>query len=166
MMGVRVFGRTDPRRHALFLLNNLLGGPSMNSRLNTELRERRGLVYTVESNVALASDCGTFWVYFGTDPRSVDKCEHLVTRQLDALAQNRLSDAAFRKVRTQYVGQLKVSGDHRENMAMSLGKSMLYYGEVHGIEYTERRIMEVTPEMLRDVAGMLLSSPMSRITII
>ena len=51
-------------------------------------------------------------------------------------------------------------------MAMSLGKSMLYYGEVHGIEYTERRIMEVTPEMLRDVAGMLLSSPMSRITII
>lgn len=166
MMGVRVFGRTDPRRHALFLLNNLLGGPSMNSRLNTELRERRGLVYTVESNVALASDCGTFWVYFGTDPRSVDKCERLVTRQLDALAQNRLSDAAFRKARTQYVGQLKVSGDHRENMAMSLGKSMLYYGEVHGIEYTERRIMEVTPEMLRDVAGMLLSSPMSRITII
>jgi predicted Zn-dependent peptidase len=166
MLGVRIFGRQDPRRHAMFLLNNMLGGPSMNSRLNMEMRERRGLVYTVESNVALASDCGTFWVYYGTDPKSVDKCERIVLRQLDALAQSTLSEAAFNRARNQYIGQLKVSGDHRENMAMALGKSVLYFDEVHGIDYTTRCLMDLTAAQLREAAELILSTPMSRITII
>ena len=74
IVGARLFGRTDSRRHALFLLNNYLGGPCMNSRLNQELRERRGLVYTVDSSVALTSNAGTMLVYYGSDPKTVEKC--------------------------------------------------------------------------------------------
>lgn len=166
MLGVRIFGRNDRRRHAMFLLNNYLGGPAMNSRLNMEMRERRGLVYTVESNVALASDCGTFWVYFGTDSHSVERCTRIVKQELERLAESRMSDVAFQRAKAQYTGQLKVSSDQRENMAMSLGKSILYYNEVHGIDYTAEKIGAVTAEELRETAELLLSTPLSRITIL
>ncbi|MDE6028066.1 MAG: insulinase family protein, partial [Muribaculaceae bacterium] len=108
IIGTRLFSRNDPRRHTLFLLNNYLGGPCMNSRLNMELRERRGLVYTVESNVSLLSDAGTMMIYFGTDPRSVDKCVAIIKKELDKVAQNLMPERSFAKIRDQYLGQLIV----------------------------------------------------------
>lgn len=165
MLGVRLFGRRDPRRHALFLLNNLLGGPAMNSLLNLEMRERRGLVYTVESNVALNTDCGTWWVYFGTEREAERRCIRIVERQLDALASKTLSDRTFRRALDQYIGQLRVSTDQRENMAMALGKSLLYFDEVHDVAFTAGRLRELTPASLRECAEMLAVTPLSRFTI-
>ena len=165
IVGTRVFGRRDPRRFALFLLNNYLGGPCMNSRLNRELREKRGYVYTVDSNVSLLSDAGLMMVYFGCDPAVVDKCRRIIAAEIDRLAQSPLSSATFAKIRNQYCGQLLVSSDHRENRAMALAKSILYYGEIHDISTTTRHIMDVTAEELRMVAETLASSPWGALTL-
>lgn len=166
IVGARVFGRQDPRRFALFLLNNYLGGPCMNSRLNRELREKRGYVYTVESNVSLMSDCGLMLIYFGSDPSVVVKCRRLISNELDRLAQSSLSPTVFEKIKRQYCGQLLVSSDHRESRAMSLGKSILYYNEIHDISSTAERIMEVSSEEFREVASMLTTDKCSALTLI
>lgn len=165
IVGARLFGRRDPRRYALFLLNNYLGGPAMNSRLNLELRERRGLVYTVESNVSLLSDTGTMTVYFGTGPKSVDKCTRLIRREIEKIAETRLSDTAFERIRRQYLGQLTVGGEQRESRCMGLAKSLLYYDELIDLQETGRRIREVTAEDFRSMASMILESGLNRLTL-
>lgn len=161
--GARVFGRKDPRRFALFLLNNMLGGPCMNSLLNQELRDRRGLVYTVESNVALLSDTGLMSIYFGSDIREVARCKRLVAQTIDRLASTRLSDRKFAAIKEQYCGQLVVASDNRESMAMSAGKSLLYFGEVANPGRMAERVREVTAEQFRDAAA--LCTDLSSLTI-
>lgn len=165
IVGRRIFGRNDDRRFPLFLLNNYLGGPCMNSRLNQELREKRGLVYTVDSNVALLSDAGLMQIYFGCDIEDAEKCLKIIDKELQALADNTMSRRAFDAMVNQYCGQLLVSGDNRENMAMSMAKSLVYYNEIRDIEQTTSRLREVTPQQLRDVAEFLASSPRCRLTI-
>ena len=166
IVGTRVFGRRDPRRYALFLLNNYLGGPCMNSRLNRELREKRGYVYTVDSTVSLMSDTGLFAVYFGSDPSVVAKCRRIVFNELDRLAQSPMPESSFERIKRQYCGQLLVSSDHRENRAMSLAKSLLYYGEVNDISVTAERIRGVTPAQMREVAELLAPSACGTLTLL
>lgn len=166
IVGSRVFGRRDPRRYALFLLNNYLGGPCMNSRLNREMREKRGYVYTVDSNVSLMSDSGLILIYFGSDPATVGKCRKLIDNELDRLAQAAIPVASFEKIKRQYCGQLLVSSDHIENRAMSLAKSMLYFGDVYDISSMAAHIMEVTPEQVREVAELLIKEKCGTLTII
>ena len=163
--GVRAFGRKDERRFALFLLNNYLGGPCMNSKLNRELREKRGYVYAVESNVSLLSDTGLLIIYFGCDPSNVKKCRKLINREVDFLCENKLSDSAFEKIKRQYCGQLLSTSDHIENRAMSMGKSVLYFNEVYDLSITAERIMAVTPEELRQVAVDVFSEGLSTLTL-
>jgi predicted Zn-dependent peptidase len=158
IVGMRTFTRNDPRRHALLLLNNYLGGPCMNSRLNQEMREKRGMVYTVDSSVALMCNSGLMQIYFGADPDSVERGKKLIRRELQRLAEAPIKPRLFQQVKQQYAGQLSVSSDHKESQAMALGKSLLYYGEIHDIEFTRRRIMELTAEELRAVAETLLQS--------
>lgn len=165
IIGTRLFGRNDPRRFALFLLNNYLGGPCMNSLLNRELREKRGLVYTVDSTVSLLSDAGIMQIYFGTDRENVDRCRKIIAETLDSLAQNQLSPEKLDAIKTQYCGQLMVSTDHRESMAMSLGKSVLYYGDVHDPLQTAHRVTHVNAEQIREVAELCASANCSRLTI-
>lgn len=165
IIGARTFGRTDPRRFALFLLNNYLGGPCMNSRLNSELRERRGLVYTVESAVSLMSDAGLLSIYFGCDPCNTDRCRKIIANTLDSLTQQTLSDARFNSIKEQYCGQLAVSTDNRESMAMSMGKSLLYYGTVHDPALTAENVREVTPCQFREAAELLAPHICSRLTL-
>lgn len=165
MVGVRIFNRQDSRRFPLMLLNNYLGGPCMNSRLNQQLREKRGLVYTVDSFVNLLSDTGTFAVYFGTDKKSVGRCIKVIERELDALAQTTLSRRKLDSIKEQYCGQLLVSSDNRESMAMSLGKNLLFYNRMTDISSLAARLREVEPEQVREVAELLVPSRLSRITL-
>ncbi len=158
IVGMRTFTRNDPRRHALLLLNNYLGGPCMNSRLNQEMREKRGMVYTVDSSVALMCNSGLMQIYFGADPDSVERGKKLIRRELERLAEAPIKPRLFQQVKQQYAGQLSVSSDHKESQAMAMGKSLLYYGEIHDIAFTRRRIMELTAEELRAVAETLLQS--------
>lgn len=166
IVGCRVFGRRDPRRFALFLLNNYLGGPCMNSRLNRELREKRGYVYTVDSNVSLMSDSGLLLIYFGSDPSTVGKCRRLIDNELDRLASKLIPLSSFEKMKRQYCGQLLVSSDHIENRAMSLAKSLLYFDSVSDISTMAAHIMEVTPDQLREVAEVLVKGNCGTLTII
>lgn len=165
IMGARAFGREDSRRFPLFLLNNYLAGPCMNSLLNRELREKRGYVYAVESNVSLLSDTGLILVYFGCDPSNVKKCRRLIDKEIDKLCSVKMSDKAFEKVKRQYCGQLLASSDHIENRAMSLGKSVIYFGTVHDISTTTERIMAVTAEEMREVAAAVFAHGLSTLTL-
>ena len=164
IVGTRLFGRTDPRRYALFLLNNYLGGPCMNSRLNLELRDKRGLVYTVEGNVSLMSDTGLLLFYFGSDTRTVGKCRDIIIRELERTASKEMTDTSFSRIREQYCGQLILSSDHRESRAMSLAKSLLYYNEVLDSRHAADMIRRVTPADLRDMARLVLDSGLSTLT--
>lgn len=165
ILGTRVFGRDDPRRYALMLLNNYLGGPCMNSRLNQELREKRGYVYSADSSISLFSDCGVMEIYFACDPDRTSRCIRLAMREIEKLADTTMSAAAFERIKTQYAGQLQVSTDHRENRAMQLAKSLLYYGDIRDIEYTRERIMALTAAQMREQAEMLCSTRFSTLTL-
>jgi len=165
IVGCRIPGRKDPRSYAMMLFNNILGGPALNSLLCQQIRERRGLVYTIESNAVMLSDCGTFTVYFGSDPSTTTKCCRLIRREIDRLAQNTLSERTFNRMRDQYCGQLDVLSDNRENCAMSLGRSLLLNGEIHTLRHTAEHIRMVTPDLLRDVAQTVASQQLSRLTL-
>lgn len=166
IVGVPLFGRNDPRRPALFLLNNYFGGPCMNSRLNRELREEHGYVYTVESAISLYSDTGLLSIYFGCDAATVDKCLKIINRELDRLAQSRLSDTIFNRVRRQYCGQLLVSTDQRESRAMAMGKSLLYYDRIFDADTMLAQVMQTSADDLRDVAQLLAPDKCSRLTLL
>lgn len=165
IIGTRMFSRSDPRRFPLMLLNNYIAGPCMNSRLNQQLRERRGLVYAVDSFVSLLSDTGVFGIYFGTDHKSVDKCLKIIRHELDSLAQKSISPRQLDRIKDQYCGQLLISSDNRESMAMSLGKNLMFYSKLTDIPALAARLREVTADELRDVAELMVPSLMSRITL-
>lgn len=164
--GAPTFSRNDERRFALYLLNNYLGGPCMSSILNRELREKRGLVYTVDSFVSSFSDTGLLSIYLGCDKSNINKCMRIVLRELDHMAQTIMSPRALEKIKTQYCGQLLVSTDNRENMAIGMGKSLLHHGKIHDVSQTAERIRAVTASQLREVAELLAASRCSRLTLV
>ena len=87
MIGTRAYDVNDDRRMPLYLLNNMLGGPGMNAKLNLALREHNGLVYTVESTMVAYGDTGTWSIYFGCDEHDVKRCLRLVRKELDKFMQ-------------------------------------------------------------------------------
>lgn len=166
VLGFRAFGCHDPRRYALMMLGAVMGGESMNSLLNREMREKRGLVYTVDAGSEIYADTGSFQIYFGTEPGQVEKCTRLARRELDKLASSAMSDRLFGQWRQQICGRLLVTGDRRGGQAMEMAKSVLRYGEIRDARYASERIMALTREDLRSTAEAIASQPMSRLTII
>ncbi|MDR2564164.1 MAG: insulinase family protein, partial [Prevotellaceae bacterium] len=127
LIGGWAYDMYDEKRAALFLLNNLLGGPGMNSRLNVSLRERSGLAYNVESGVTAYTDTGLYSIYFGTDPKNRERTVELVEKELRRLREERLNDFRLAAAVKQAIGQLGVSGDHKESLFLGLGKSFLHF---------------------------------------
>ena len=152
MLGSRTFSYDDPRRMPLYLLNNLLGGPGMNARLNLSLRERQGLVYTVESSMATYSDTGCWSVYFGCDHHDVRRCLRLVRRELDRVMQHPLSERQLSAAKRQLKGQIAIACDNREQYALDFAKNFLHYGRERSIEDLLQRIDAITAPQLQDVA--------------
>ena len=152
MIGNRAYAYDDGRRMALYLLNNLLGGPGMNARLNLSLRERHGLVYTVESTMASYSDTGCWSVYFGCDHHDVKRCQLLVRRELDRLMQHPLSDRQLSAAKRQLKGQLAIACDNREQFALDFARHFLHYGTGRDITSLLLRIDALTAQELQDVA--------------
>ena len=152
MMGCRAYDIHHPRRIALYLLNNLLGGPGMSSRLNLSLRERHGLVYTVESTMVCYGDTGLWAVYFGCDPTDVNKCCRLVRRQLDRLMQRPLGKTQLAAAKQQLKGQIAIACDNREQFALDFGKSFLHYGWEKSVDELLRQIDAVSADDLQQVA--------------
>lgn len=128
MIGNRAYDVHDTRRMALYLLNNILGGPGMNARFNLSLREHHGLVYAVDSSMVNYSDTGVWCVYFGCDPHDVAHCRRLIRKELDKVMQRPLSQTQLAAAKKQIKGQIAVACDNRESFALDFGKSFLHYG--------------------------------------
>ena len=152
MVGNRAYSVHDKRRMPLYLLNNILGGPGMNARLNISLRERNALVYTVESSMVCYSDTGLWTTYFGCDPKDVDKCLRFVRRELDKVMQRPLSANQLRMAKHQIKGQIGVACDNRESFALDFGKTFLHYGWKKNVESLMEDIDRITAEEIQQVA--------------
>ena len=152
MIGNRAYSATHPLRIPLYLLNNMLGGPGMNARLNVILRERRGLVYSVESSMVCYGDTGLWSVYFGCDPHDVNRCVRLVKGEFKRLMEKPLPEKTLAAAKKQIKGQLAVACDNNENFAIDFGKSFLHFGDEKDIEKLYQKIDAVTAEQIQQVA--------------
>ena len=152
MIGTRAYDVNDSRRMPLYLLNNMLGGPGMNAKLNLALREHNGLVYTVESTMAAYGDTGIWSIYFGCDEHDVKRCLRLVRKELDKFMQKPLSEAQLKAAKKQIKGQVGVACDNRENFALDFGKSFLHYGWEKNVDRLYEQVDEITAEQIQAVA--------------
>ena len=152
MIGTRAYDVNDDRRMPLYLLNNMLGGPGMNAKLNLALREHNGLVYTVESTMVAYGDTGTWSIYFGCDEHDVKRCLRLVRKELDKFMQKPLSAAQLKAAKKQIKGQIGVACDNRENFALDFGKSFLHYGWEKNVDRLYEQVDEITAAQIQAVA--------------
>ena len=152
MIGTQAYDVNDDRRMPLYLLNNMLGGPGMNAKLNLALREHNGLVYTVESTMVAYGDTGTWSIYFGCDEHDVKRCLRLVRKELDKFMQKPLSDAQLKAAKKQIKGQIGVACDNRENFALDFGKSFLHYGWEKNVDRLYEQVDEITATQIQAVA--------------
>ena len=152
MIGTRAYDVNDSRRMPLYLLNNMLGGPGMNAKLNLALREHNGLVYTVESTMVAYGDTGIWSIYFGCDEHDVKRCLRLVRKELDKFMQKPLSEAQLKAAKKQIKGQVGVACDNRENVALDFGKSFLHYGWEKNVDRLYKQVDEITAEQIQAVA--------------
>ena len=152
MIGAKAYRYDDPKRMTLYLLNNIIGGPGMNARLNLALRERHGLVYTVESSMASYSDTGVWSVYFGCDHHDVNRCLRLVRCELDRMMLRPLSASQLSAAKQQLKGQIAIACDNREQFALDFGRSYLHHGVERDLDVLFRKIDAVTAEDIQKVA--------------
>lgn len=152
MIGRASYGSEDDKRIALYFLNNILGGPGMNSRLNIALREHRGLVYTVESSLTNYTDTSTWAIYFGCDEEDVERCLRTVRQELDKLMNEPMTERQFTGALKQIKGQIGVACDNFENYALDMAKAYLHYNKVEGQKDTIEHLERLTPELLQEVA--------------
>ena len=162
MIGNRAYSIHDKRRMALYLLNNILGGPGMSARLNLALRERRGLVYTVDSSMVSYPSTGIWGIYFGCDADDLDECMQLVRAELDRFMSVPLTADELSVSKQQIKGQIGIACDNRENLALDFGKGFLHYGWKKDITALYRNIDAITAEEIQAVAGELF--PEERLT--
>lgn len=157
-----VYGNTnyslfeEEERMGMYFLNNILGGPGMNSRLNLALRERSGLVYSVESSVTSFTDSGVFSIYFGTDLEQIDRCMSIVEKEMRTLREKPLTELQLYAARKQLYGQILISSENKENQTLSMGKSMLYFNAYDTMAELTRKIELITPQKLVEIARNIL----------
>ena len=155
MVGCISYPAQERKRTGLYLLNNMLGGPGVNSRLNLALREHTGLVYNVESNLAGYTDTGVFSIYFGCDARDAERCIELTHYELQRLCSAPLTTLQLAAAKKQLIGQVGVAADNFENTALGMAKTFLHHDSYDGPEGLYRRIEAITASELWDIANEL-----------
>ena len=153
LIGNRGYGEGHPYRTALFLLNNIIGGPGMNSLLNVSLRENHGLVYTVESTTFSYTDAGVWSIYFGCDENDIGKCLRIVRNKLKELCLNPLSPTRLKAAKKQLTGQMLIAADNFESYALALGKTFAHTGKHRDINLFIEKIQNTTADDLLHVAN-------------
>ena len=156
MWGRRTYNLYEEKRLPILLLNNMLGGPCMNSLLNVALREQSGYVYTVESTVTNYTDTGVLSIYFGTDMRHVKKCIQRVRGVIDKLKDEYITESRLNVAKKQYLGQLLVAEDNNEGLAMAIGKGFLRHGAILTSAEQVARIESISIDAVRDAAYEML----------
>lgn len=160
IIGNRSYSISDSHMIPLILLTNILGGPLSNSRLNSSLREKLGLVYSVEASCTPYSDTGLFSIYFGTSKSSLDSSINAAMEELQKLSSNKLSSLQLHKAKKQLVGQLAIANESSEQLMLGMGKSLLSLNRIDTVEETLAKISNVTADDLLNVANELFNPDM------
>ena len=153
MLGSHSFPIGHPKQLTMFLLNNILGGGSMSSRLYLSLREKYGLVYNIDSQAVPLSDTGYWDIYLACEPQHKDQCLELCHKELQTLREVRLTSAQLQRALRQLEGQLAISAENQENNALAMAKQMLYHHRAPQWQETFAKVQKITPEQLQDVAN-------------
>ena len=153
IIGNVAYNLKDKRRLGMFLLNNILGGQGMNSRLNLSLRERKGLAYNVESNYTAYHDTGIFSIYFGTDSQNLEKSISVVQTELDRLRKSKLGPVQLSKAKNQIKGYLARGYENHESLMLSLGKSMLVFNRIDTLEDICKKVDGISSSELFEIAN-------------
>jgi predicted Zn-dependent peptidase len=153
ILGTQAYSIHNNKRLGLYLLNNMLGGPGMNSRLNLSLREKHGLVYQIDSSLSSYSDTGVFSIYFGSEKQQVEKCIRLVLKELKRLRDNKLTTSQLDAAKKQLKGQLSISGENKENIFLNMGKSFLHYNRYDTQPEVYAKIDALNRDLLWDISN-------------
>ena len=153
ILGNRSYGLGHPERLALVLLNNILGGPFMSSRLNHSIRERNGLAYTIESGLTTYTDSGVWNIYFGCDPKNVNRCLTLIERELDSLRDTTMNETQLKRAKRQVEGQLLIGNQNKENLILGMAKSYLHRNECLSDQEILSKIESITALELQSIAN-------------
>lgn len=156
IIGNIAYDLKDKRRVGMFLLNNILGGQGLNSRLNLSLREKNGLAYNVESSYNPYFDTGIFTIYFGTDKKLLDKSIEICLKELKKLRNEKLGTIQLSKARNQMKGYLARGYENHESLMLNIGKSMLVFNQVDSFEYLCTEIDEITSLDILEIANQIL----------
>ena len=157
MIGGGAYPLGHEKQLGLYLTNNILGGGSLNSRLNMSLREKRGLVYTIESQYTPLSDTGYWNIYLATETQNMDQCIELVQQELKRLKDERMSSLQVERALKQLHGQMAISAENRENEFLSMGKQMLYHGIAPTWEEVFPKIACTNARQIQDIANEVYS---------
>ena len=158
MMGSHTYPIGHPKQLTMFLLNNILGGGSMSSRLYLSLREKYGLVYNIDSQAVPLSDTGYWDIYLACEPQHKDQCLELCHKELQTLRDVRLTSAQLQRALRQLEGQLAISAENQENNALAMAKQMLYHHRAPQWQETFAKVQKITPEQLQEVANEVFDS--------
>jgi predicted Zn-dependent peptidase len=153
VIGNRSYSFHHKNRTAFLLLNNLLGGNGMSSRLNLEIREKYGIAYTIESNYTPMSDTGIFSIYFGTDPEKIQKALKLLDRELKKLRDQKIGPIQLHQAKTKFIGQIALGEENRMGLIISMSKSLLDFNRVDSLEEVFAKINKVNAEQLLEIAN-------------
>jgi len=153
VIGNVAYSTHHKRKNGFILLNNILGGPAMNSRLNMGIREKYGFTYNIESSYTAFSDIGLFYIYLGTDQKHIDKSIKLVNRELKILRNKKITSSQLQKAKRQIIGQITLSEENNCNVMLGMGKSMLLYDKVESLTETHKKINAITQVELQDIAN-------------
>ena len=153
MLGSHTYPIGHPKQLTMFLLNNILGGGSMSSRLYLSLREKYGLVYNIDSQAVPLSDTGYWNIYLACEPQHKDQCLELCHKELKQLRDTRLTATQLQRALRQLEGQLAISAENQENNALAMAKQMLYHHRAPQWQETFAKVQKITPEQLQDVAN-------------
>jgi predicted Zn-dependent peptidase len=153
MMGKACYGSEHKNRLGMILLNNILGGPAMNTILNLKIREKYGYTYNIESNYSIYADTGLFTIYLGTDPKYIDRSINAIERELKILRQKALSPTRLHLSKQQLKGQLAIGRESNSNVMLSQGKALLVYGEVHPLEKIHTKIEAIDSSSILEIAN-------------
>jgi predicted Zn-dependent peptidase len=155
----------SPKRMQMVLLNNILGGQSMNSRLNMALRERNGMAYNIESGYTGYFDTGEFSVYFGTDKENLEQAQWLVNKELRKMKEVSMGIVQLSRAKKQMIGQLAISTENREDLMLSMGKSYLFFNQVDTLEVIFKKIESIESKDILDIANEIFNESQNSILI-
>ena len=153
MLGSHAYPIGHPKQLTMYLLNNILGGGSMSSRLYLSLREKHGLVYNIDSQAVPLSDTGYWNIYLACEPQHKEQCLELCHKELKQLRDLTLTSAQLQRALRQLEGQMAISAENQENNALAMAKQMLYHHHAPAWQETFAKVQKITPEQLQDVAN-------------